>query len=237
VTSRVILAAGLPATLRARKTDRPPVQSRPMKALLVRAWHDPVGSKVISGIILTALGAVVLWAKSGFSNSLAVVWASTLAIWTWLVTPTTLPIGIVVLTPITFAALVWWLIEQRRRAVKQISDRSAKLILDAVDEAKKEVRDEVQKAAISRLVKNAQASLELTDNDKLALSFIYRKYPASMGIRHVAGLASLQYPAAERLCEKLEAHGLAKCISGEPNPPAVLLTSQGRDYCIENGLM
>jgi hypothetical protein len=107
----------------------------------------------------------------------------------------------------------------------------------ATAETETRVRDEVQKAAISQLVKNAKASMELTDNDKLALSFIYRKYPASIGIRHVAGLASLQYPAAERLCEKLEAHGLAKCISGGPNPPAVMLTKQGRDYCIENGLV
>ncbi|MBL0342920.1 MAG: hypothetical protein IPP71_19835 [Bacteroidetes bacterium] len=34
-----------------------------MKAFLKKAWHDPVGSKVISGIILTILGYIVV--KSG----------------------------------------------------------------------------------------------------------------------------------------------------------------------------
>jgi hypothetical protein len=103
-----------------------------MKAWLIKAWHDPVGSKVISTLIVAAMGAAVLWAKSGFSSSLAVVWPSTVAVGSWLASPMTLPIGIVLLTLITFAALCWWLIEQRRRAVKEIADRSAKVILDTM---------------------------------------------------------------------------------------------------------
>ena len=92
-----------------------------MKGWLKAAWHDPVGSKVISTLIVAALGAVMLWAKSGFSSSLAVVWASTVAIWSWLSDPMTLPIGVVLLTLITFAAVGWWVFEQRRGAIQRIA--------------------------------------------------------------------------------------------------------------------
>jgi hypothetical protein len=49
-------------------------------------------------------------------------------------------------------------------------------------------------------------------------------------------LVFLQYPAAEKLCEELEAHGFVKCIPGGHSPACVLLTKNGRDYCHENGL-
>ena len=208
-----------------------------MKALLIKAWHDPVGSKVISWGIIAGLTALGLWAWSGFSSSLAVVWASTLAVWSWLAGPMTLPIGIVLLTVITFAALCWWLIEQRRRAVKEIADRSAKVILDTIDEAKEKIRAEVQKAEVSQLVKNAKVSLDLTDKDKEALQVIYSQYPKSMEIDLLAVVESLTYPATERLCEKLEALGFVKCIPAGHNPTSVILTKPGRDYCIENDLV
>jgi hypothetical protein len=198
------------------------------------AWNKDIRNAVIAALLVT--GFLGIWKipnlGSKFTAAETIVRSALIAAWVWLTDSVRFPQRVVWLTLITFAALVWWLIEQRRRAVKQIADRSAKLILDAVGEAKKDVR----KAAVSQLVKNAKASMELTANDKLALSFIYGKYPASLDIRHVAGLVFLQYPAAERLCEKLEAHGLVKCIPAGHNPASVLLTKPGRDYCIENEL-
>ena len=76
-----------------------------MGNLFKTAWHDPVGSKVISGLILAALTAVALWAKAGFSSNLTVIWANTVSIWAWLTSATVIPIGVELLTLITFAAL------------------------------------------------------------------------------------------------------------------------------------
>jgi hypothetical protein len=59
-----------------------------MRDFFKKAWHDPVGSKVISGVIFAALTAVALWTWSGFSSNLTVILASTLSIWTWLASPT-----------------------------------------------------------------------------------------------------------------------------------------------------
>ena len=50
-----------------------------MKGWLKAAWHDPVGSKVIAGIILATLGSLValvgvLWSKSDFSTNAGEAW-------------------------------------------------------------------------------------------------------------------------------------------------------------------
>ncbi len=202
-------------------------------------WNKDIRNAVIAALL--AAGLLGIWnipdLGSKFTAAETIIKSALIAAWSWLSDTMRLPQGIVWLTLITFAALVWWLNVQHRNEVKRLEAQWFERSETAATEAETKVRDEVQKAAISQLVGNAKASLDLTANDKLALSFIYGKYPASMDIRHVAGLVFLQYAAAERLCEKLEAHGLVKCISGGPNPPAVLLTKPGRDYCIENELV
>lgn len=106
-----------------------------MKKFFVKAWHDPVGSK----FIYAGLAALGLWAKSGFSDKLTVIWASTLSIWTWLKTPTSMSVGVELLTLLTFAALYLSLRARGRRAVEAITESSAKKIQDASDANAREV--------------------------------------------------------------------------------------------------
>jgi hypothetical protein len=68
------------------------------------------------------------------------------------------------------------------------------------------------------------------------LHILYGEYPRSLGLRTVAGPLGLQYPAAERLCERLASIKLIAATPGGYNAPGVFLTKAGRDYCLENGL-
>ena len=43
------------------------------KGWIAKVWRDPVWSKVISGLILAANSAVLVWALSGFSSNLSVI--------------------------------------------------------------------------------------------------------------------------------------------------------------------
>jgi hypothetical protein len=91
---------------------------RRMKGWLTKAWHDPVGSKVIAGVILGGPGAVWLWSTSNFSRNLTTAWTgatSALAVaWHWFLAPT-VPPSFVVLLILSMVAVAFAYLRQLRR--------------------------------------------------------------------------------------------------------------------------
>jgi hypothetical protein len=207
-----------------------------MKALLIKAWHDPVGSKVISTLIVAALGAMVLWAKSGFSSSLAVVWTSTVAVWSWLAGPMTLPIGIVLLTLVIFAALGWRLITQHRRALVSLEKHWLTRTVKAAADAETKVRDELERVArVAEIEKIKQPRL-ITFQQAGILQRLYVRYREGMEIRLLAHFIDVDYPVAEKLCEELAGIDFVKMVPGMYGPATVYLSTIGRDYVLKHDL-
>jgi hypothetical protein len=231
-----------------------------MKGWLNKAWHDPVGSKVISGIILALLGAVALWAKAGFSSSLAVIWASTEAIWTWLSSTVSLPIWIMLLTLITFPSVIGlWLIEERSRAVKQVSDRSAQHILTILDDhrrateelnnSKREIAERLHASEIAReraeleLATYKQQLFEASHAIKFdatairVLKHIFSQYPNWAETHSISGQLRIPYAATETACNDLKKAGMVRRPPQSYTSPSRgwTLTDDGRDYCVKSG--
>jgi hypothetical protein len=101
-----------------------------------KAWHDPVGSKLISGAIIAAVGSFYLWAKSGFSGSLAVIWTTVIAVWASLSRPINLPVWSVLLTLMTFAVLAWWYYAKGKRALRALDQKSKQDLRELEDRSK-----------------------------------------------------------------------------------------------------
>lgn len=221
-----------------------------MKALLIKAWHDPVWSKVISWIIYTVLGAFALWAWSGFSRSLAVIQSSTLAIWTWLTSPTEIPVGVELLTLITFAALYWSLVIQRRRAIEGLAGRSALAIQNAVDEKSRETQQVTEQLRASELRRDrAEAELathknllEAIHSPKLdttalrVLKLLYSQYPRPVETNSIAGHLRIPNATAATACNDLKKEGMTRRVGHNYTTMQTgwVLTDDGRDACVKN---
>jgi hypothetical protein len=226
------------------------VNSHDMKdGRLAKAWHDPVWSKVISWAITAVLAVLALWAWSGFSAHLTVIWASTVSIWTWLSSPTYIPLGIEWLTLITFAVLYWWLIVQQRRAIKELADRHVKLMLDAADDRVRGIQQLEEKLRASELEKDRvkllldthqqqlasqPAPLDMEDKSiKQILTHLSNAYPSGRTARAIQGQIFQTPLATEQFLDRLAAHDLVKFVVAAPyggSESVWVLTKKGRDY-------
>jgi ribosomal protein S25 len=213
-----------------------------MKGGLAKVWHDPVWSKVISGLILATLSAAGLWAWSGFSSNLAVIWASTLSIWTWLASPVPAPFGIMLLTLITFAAIAWWLIDERRRAVKRVADYGTKVLLDQADEKRRELKEmgdklracETAKARVeAELAEHAEESSRLYPLAEEVLRHLCKRYPTIEEVRSIASRFNIPHVAAEKVLLDLKELGIARLVVAPYSTPDAgwTLTEKGVRNC------
>jgi hypothetical protein len=193
-----------------------------MKGWLKTAWHDPVGSKVIAGIILSALGGLValvgvLWSKSDFSTNASVAWTAAkhalLAYETWVNGPTSMSRGTVfIIVCVAFIVPCLALIAVVRRILGNVA-----------------------RASVDKMV-SVQPRLplpsELSEVQRRALSIIYREYPKYVAVEMLRGPLGLLHAATEQMCEQLAE---LKLVQLTPVGDQVFLTKIGRDYCIEHG--
>jgi hypothetical protein len=193
-----------------------------MKGWLKVAWHDPVGSKVIAGIILGALGGVVallgvLWSKSDFSTNASVAWTAAkhalLAYTNWVNAPASMSRGTVfIIVCVAFIVPCLALIAVVRRML-----------------------GDVVKLPVEEMV-SVQPRLplpsELSEVQRRALSIIYREYPRYVAVEMLRGPLGLLHAATEQMCEQLAE---LKLVQLTPVGDQVFLTKIGRNYCIEHG--
>jgi DNA-binding MarR family transcriptional regulator len=207
-----------------------------MKGWLKKAWHDPVGSKVIAGAILGGLGAIAawLWSASDFSLNGALIWSGAKATVSdtvgWLAAPVTIPrLGLWLIICIGVAGWALIALERMRRARLAIAT-----------EAREEVRETLV-TAIQAQLKRRLPAVTLTYTQRLMFHFLYRNYPGAANLSSLGGMIGLQYPAAEKLFEEMSETGLIE-MNDVVNPrsnrtePLVRLTKDGRNYCLENEL-
>lgn len=201
-----------------------------MNGWLKKAWHDPVGSKVIAGVILGGLGAVAtwLWSASDFSTNGRLAWTAAasaiVAFIEWFAVPVALSRSWVLII-VCLGLLGWlcavllWLHGARRR-------------LDAIRSG---VATVVQAPSVDPHAQLPRPE-ELSEVQRHLLFILYRDYPRSIEVRIVAAPLQLRYPEAEQLCERLAKTNLITVTPGAHHPPSVYLTTTGRDYVLEHGL-
>jgi hypothetical protein len=205
-----------------------------IKAFFVKAWHDPVGSQVISWAIIAIITALALWAKSGFSGSPAVILASTRSIWTWLKAPTSMPVGVALLTLIAFAALYRWLVWQNHRTLRELRSGLALAM-----EAEAQIRSSValtQRAA--PLVPNTGPPLppveSLDPKSFELLRHLAWRYPEGLSTRVLSIGVVMSYAQAEQALESLEANGYIQLVRGSVTESSGWkLTQAGRNFCTQ----
>jgi hypothetical protein len=205
-----------------------------MKGWLKAAWHDPVGSKVIAGIILFALGGLatligVLWSKSDFNTNAAVAWTAAkqalLAYSNWVNAPATMSRG-TVFTMVCAAFIVPSII--LIAVVRRLLGSVRLPVVESVPQQRS--------PAVVAVEPTPPPPSELTEKQRRLLHIVCSEYPRSVNIHIAMGPLSLFFPAMERLCEGLETMKLVQIITGGHGVPFVLLTKRGRDYCLDHGL-
>lgn len=193
-----------------------------MNSWLNKAWHDPVGSKLIAGVILGVPTALTwLWSRSDFSTSAVQAWMGALdglrAIGHWFTSPA--PISrLTLLVIVAIGVMSWWLAVKMRRRL------SRALITVAENE---------RRAALPPIKLWPET---FSYKERLLLHLLYREYRTGLEVRRLGGVLGLQYPAAEKLCEEMAETELITVSPGGHSPPTARLTKVGRDYCLEKGL-
>jgi hypothetical protein len=204
-----------------------------MKEWFAKAWHDPVGSKVIAGIILAALSALLIWAKSGFSSNAVVLWSV-------FAKPMALPFGVVLLVLVACAALIGWLLKERRdhlnglEAIEEALDASGKTIA-AIENSlaltpEKQAEHEKVMAQAREVMEAARVSFAIKTEHMLVMRFLASAYPEPMGIKQLATSAGLLFAATEKICEDIAAEKFLSIITSDHQPMKAVLTKTGRDY-------
>ena len=225
-----------------------------MPAWTKKLWHDPVWSKVISGLILAALLAVAnLWSKSGFSTNAIVAWSAAvnslvhavISVWAWLAEPMNIPRGIAFALIIISAVIAVRTFTRLRRLVAEHSERIHRALI-AEDALARELRQ--AKADIlemdrrwtaeqqrPRVIEQPEASL---DNRAIqVLQQLYRWYPKGKSVQHLSMAAGQSFPVAEQTLDTLATLGLTKFVPVLYGRESYwVLTKKGRDYCLRNGL-
>lgn len=204
------------------------------KRIFIAVWHDPVGSKVISGIILIPVAAAVtgLWSGSGFSFNGAAIWAgaksAAISFIGWTATP--LPISRASLALVVFLGVIgWglaallWLYDLRRR-------------IDSLRTA------QTYTVTRERIVAAAPQKPSMPTPDELGiparkiLALLFRGYGQPIQMRTISGAVDLSFPACEQLCEKLDHLKLITVTTASHSMSClVALTKVGRDYCLKHG--
>ena len=192
----------------------------------------------------------LVWALSGFSSNLSVIWASTLSVWTWFTSPVLIPFGLVLLTLITFAVIVWWLIEVQRRVVEMVADRGAKRLLDQAEQNAHELKDvadklrecEQARARIAAEKVRARVQAELEEHSQLyplakqVLTHLCNRYPTIEEAKDIAARFDIENVTAEKVLLDLKGFGLARLVVA-PNDPIEsgwTLTEKGVRRCSEH---
>jgi hypothetical protein len=201
-----------------------------MNGWLKKAWHDPVGSKVIAGIILGPIGLLAgwLWSASDFSTNRRFAWtaarAAIVALVEWFAVP--VPLSRAWLCIIISLDVIGWCF-------------AAILVLYDIRRQLDAVRSSVTTVGV---VQPTAAPVQLpppeafSEVERHLFWVLYREYPRAIDVRIVAAPLALQYPKAEKLCEELAKTGLITLTPGAHHPPSVYLTPLGRDYVLEHGL-
>jgi hypothetical protein len=192
---------------------------RRMKGFLQKVWHDPVGSKVIAGVILGCLGAVWLWSKSNFSRNLAGAWAGATSALAaaehWFITPAVTPLFLLLL--ILSAAVARVALRQWRQARVLHTGRAD------ITEGNDDVR---------------ATGIQIGPNHGDMLKFLYARYPNSQSVGTCSVNLGIDYGGTERLCEHLHDMRLVD-YSRSPGTVggSVALSRKGRNYCIDSKLV
>jgi predicted transcriptional regulator len=195
-----------------------------------RAWHDPVGSKVIAGVILAGLGATWLWAESGWSSSLTVIWASTLAI---VRAPIAIPFGVAILTLATFAAIFIRLTIRERALRLQYTT-----LLAQADEVRAWYQRNVErKKALAAELAPMDEELRLLSaigyKQQEVMSALADAYPEPMEVQQLATNLAMNFASAEKICEDIAAEGFLTISASGHHPMKATLTKAGRDYLVK----
>jgi hypothetical protein len=238
---------------------------RAMKGWLKAAWHDPVGSKVIAGIILFALGGLatligVLWSESDFSTNASDAWNAAkhalVAFVTW--TATSLPVSrgwlamLICLGVLGWAcAAVMWLhyVNGRLDWFGYGTDALRKEFPPkATTPTRKESlpTDELPQVSTSLAMKPLPAEAEkpslpspgeLSMSARKLLFLLYEGYGKVLYVQTISPDVGLSFPACEQLCEKLASLNLITLKPRDDFQSArASLTKIGRDYCLEHGI-
>jgi hypothetical protein len=192
-----------------------------MKELFAKAWHDPVGSKVIAGIILAALSALLIWAKSGFSSNAIVLWAV-------FAKPMALPFGVVLLVVVACAAVIGWLLKERRDHLNKLE-----IIERTLDDAlspEQEAEHEELMARSREVMEAARVSSAIKIEHMLVMGALARAYPEPMEIKQLATKVGMLFAATEKICEDIAAEKFLEIIASEHQPMKAVLTKPGRNY-------
>jgi DNA-binding MarR family transcriptional regulator len=204
-----------------------------MNGWLKKAWHDPVGSKVIAGVILGGLSAAWLWSASNFSLNGGLAWNGAKdglrAFVSWLAAPA--PISNLKLWIIIGVGAVGWWVAARLRArdlMRRQEGRDSDL---AVLEKELAIA-----GSVGNPTPKVLAPEDLTPEQRLSLHLLYQHYPRGIEVRGLSGPIGNSYAVAEQMCERLAEANLITLTDGEYDPPSAFLTKMGRDYCIEHGL-
>ena len=230
-----------------------------MNGWVKKLWHDPVWSKVISGVILGALAIVWgLWRESDFSTNLATAWAAAEsvldAVWAWLLAPIGIPCGIVlILIASAFSIEIQAARLRRRREREQASAleqtlverenaRSALAQAEADIKEMQSIRAAEQRAAagkgsgVTPVLKGIPASK--VDAQTLALlRHLLHLYPRCVSTDNLANFMGMNYAAGEKVLEFLATEGVVAYVSGSyTESGGWQLTKAGRDYCLGAGL-
>jgi hypothetical protein len=198
--------------------------------LLAKAWHDSVGSKVIAGVILAVLGSIWLWAESGWSKSLTVVWASARALFAL---PTTISLGVALLTLAAFGAIFVWLVSQLLplRAINMQLRSRLTAAVRAVEELQAERRAVATEWERHR--EDARLVLAIGLKEQAVMHVLAGIYPESIEVQQLATQLSMTFAVAEKICEDVAAEKFFTITASERLPMRVVLTKLGRDYLID----
>jgi hypothetical protein len=198
-----------------------------MKALLKRVrdsvWtkgaRDNFVGSIMAIAVAGAVGSLWLWSKSGFSNDAAAVWAASKLWLTSLIgIPRWLFYGVV-------AVFVYLVTRDLIRINRRFTDTANRLRSST----------ESLSQAVGSLSERVMAMEPPSEQIATVLRVLISAYPTPVVMSSLRAPLALSYAAAEKLFENLEQLGRVEILEGA-HPTAVLLTREGRDYCIEFGL-
>ena len=203
-----------------------------MPEWLKKWWNDPVGSKVIAGLILGALAAAVsLWSKSDFSTNAKVAWsgaANALSVfWAWLAEPVPIPRGVVFLIVASYVVTT-------ARAAKRSVARLKRLAEDLQRSRAELLRAQAAGQQEPHVERPPEPAFDSAAG-RILLT-LFRLYPGGRPIRNLCSDIRESYPATEHAIDMLSNLGLirfAEILYGGDSYWS--LTKKGRDYCVEKG--
>jgi hypothetical protein len=226
-----------------------------MNSWFKKLWHDPVWSKVISGLILGGLAIIAsLWSRSDFSTNLstarAAAWSSLGAALTWLVSPMAIPRAIVLLLVVgVFAAEIGAANRRQRRRLDQANAyqqsleanaelRKALMIAQSDISEMQRIRAAEQAAVDQRTITTQPAPVLSLDAKSIRiLGYLRHADDNGCSSRDLSEYFGKPFWHIEMHLDALVIAHLVKHVGATAiSNDGWYLTTKGREYCSENAI-